>query len=74
MNKCIICSLKVSNSQDKYCSNHMEAYYNLKKHYEMWNKAFDGLTWIEYMNKLLKLSETGSWVREVICTEMRTVT
>jgi hypothetical protein len=51
----------------------MEAYDNLKKHYEMWNKAYDGLTWIEYMNKLLKLNETGSWVREVICTEMRTV-
>ena len=44
----------------------MEAYDNLKKHYETWNKAFD-------VNKLLKLNETGSWVREVISTEMRTV-
>ena len=51
----------------------MQSYDNLKKRYETWNKAYDGLTWMEYMNKLLMLNETGSWVREVICAEKRTV-
>ena len=52
----------------------MEAYYNLKKYYEMWNKAFDGLSWTNYMNKLLELKETGSWVKEVISAELKTAT
>jgi len=39
-----------------------------------WNKAFDGLSWTDYMNRLLELKETGSWVKEVISAELKTDT
>jgi hypothetical protein len=71
--KCTVCTLKVSN-QDKYCLYHKQAYDNLTKHYKIWNKAFGGLTWTKYMNKLLELKETGSWVKEVINAELKTTT
>ncbi|MFY9870166.1 MAG: hypothetical protein WAK17_10640 [Candidatus Nitrosopolaris sp.] len=70
--KCTICTRSVSNNQDKYCSHHTQAYDNLKELYKIWKKAFDGLSWIDYMNKLLELNETGSWVKEVISAEIRT--
>jgi hypothetical protein len=52
----------------------MQAYDSLKKHYKIWNKAFDGLSWTNYMNKLLELNETGSWVKEVISAEIKAAT
>jgi hypothetical protein len=69
--KCAVCTQKVSN-QNKYCLYHKQAYDNLIKHYKIWNKAFDGLSWTNYMNKLLELKETGSWVKEVISAELKT--
>jgi hypothetical protein len=72
--KCTVCTLKVSNNQDKYCLYHKQAYDNLTKHYEIWNKAFGGLSWTNYMNKILELKETGSWVKEVISAELKTAT
>ena len=53
---------------------HKQAYDNLIKHYKIWNKAFDGLSWTNYMNKLLELKETGSWIKEVISVELKTAT
>ena len=50
----------MSTSQDKYRSN-------------VTNKGFHGLTWIGYMSKVLKLDEAVNWVRQVICTETRSV-
>jgi hypothetical protein len=52
----------------------MQAYDNLKEHYKIWNKAFEGLSWIDYMNKVVKLNETGSWVKEVVSAEISTAT
>ena len=52
----------------------MQAYDNLIKHYKIWNKAFDGLSWTDYMIKLLELKETGSWVKEVISAELKAAT
>jgi hypothetical protein len=72
--KCIICTRKVSNHQDKYCINHMQAYDNVKKHYKIWDKAYEGLSWIDYMNKVLELNETGSRVKELVTAEIRTAT
>jgi hypothetical protein len=72
--KCTVCTLKVYNNEDKYCLYHNQAYDNLIKHYKIWNKAFGGLSWTNYMNKLLELKETGTWVKEVIGAELKTVT
>jgi DNA topoisomerase I len=72
--KCSVCTRKVSNNQDKYCLYHKQAYDNLIKHYKIWNKAFGGLSWTNYMNKLLTLKETGGWVKEVINAELKTAT
>ena len=45
---------------------------NLKKYYKIRDKAFDGLSWIDYMNKLLEPNETGSKLKEVISREIQT--
>ena len=74
MVKCTVCTRKVSNDIDKHCLYHTQAYDNLKKHYKIWNKAFDGLSWTNYMNKLLELNETGSWIKEVINAEIKNAT
>jgi hypothetical protein len=71
--KCPVCTQKVSN-QGKYCLYHKQAYDNLIIHYKIWNKAFEGLSWTSYMNKLLELKETGSWVKEVISAELKIAT
>jgi hypothetical protein len=52
---------------------HKQAYDNLIKHYKIWIKV-GGLSWINYMNNLLELKETGSWVKEVISAELKTAT
>jgi len=59
--KCIICKRRLANNQDKYCANHMHAHDNLKKIYEILEKAFAGMSWMEYLRRLLELNKFGSW-------------
>jgi hypothetical protein len=72
--RCTVCTQKVFNDSGKFCLYHKQAYDNLIKHYKIWNKAFGDSSWTNYMNKLLELKETGSWVKEVISAELKTVT
>lgn len=66
--KCAACS---RDAKDKYCKHHMRALEQLKSHYGRWADAYGGVSWQDYLQKLSKMEETGSWVKEVIEQEMK---
>ena len=68
MAKCRICYRNASN---EFCGYHEQAYNELKKHYEVWCSAYGKITWKKYLERLLELKETGSWVREVIILKLK---
>ena len=69
--RCAACYREVTAKGKKYCIYHSQAYDSLQKQYDAWVRAYDGISKIDYMNKLLTLSHTGSWVKEVINEELK---
>jgi hypothetical protein len=55
----------------KYCLHHKQAFDSINDHYQAWVGAYGSISWQEFLVKLLKMKETGSWVKEVIETESR---
>jgi hypothetical protein len=70
-NRCAACRREVVAKAKKYCIYHSQAYDSLQKQYNAWVHAYGGISKIDYMNKLLTLSQTGSWVKEVIYEELK---
>lgn len=70
-NRCTACHREVVAKAKKYCIYHSQAYDSLQKQYDAWVHAYGGISKIDYMNKLLTLSQTGSWVKEVIYEELK---
>jgi hypothetical protein len=70
-NRCAACHREVVAKAKKYCIYHIQAYDSLQKQYDVWVHAYGGISKIDYMNKLLTLSQTGSWVKEVIYEELK---
>jgi len=68
MTKCRACSRDASN---KFCTYHERAYSALKKNYDAWRDAYGKISWREYLERLLELKETGSWVKDVIMLELK---
>jgi hypothetical protein len=66
--KCHACSRKTS--MGKYCRYHNEAFNDIKRHYQLWVSAYGLLSWNDFLNKLLTLNETGTWIKEVILIEL----
>lgn len=69
MAKCKACSRDASS--DEFCIYHEQAYDALKKNYDAWQDAYGKISWKEYLEKLLELKETGSWVKDVIMLELK---
>jgi hypothetical protein len=69
--KCAACHRQVVAKGKKYCIYHTQAYDSLQKQYTAWVNAYGGISQKDYMNKLLSLDETGSWVKDVINIELR---
>jgi hypothetical protein len=67
--KCHACSRKTS--MGKYCKYHDEAFNNIKRHHQLWVSAYGLLSWNHYLDKLLKLNQTGNWIKEVILIELK---
>ena len=67
--RCILCMRKAVERQ--YCEYHHEASQSLKGHYEAWEKSYGEISWIEYLNRLQKISHTGKWVKQVIEIELK---
>ena len=42
----------------------------MRGHYEAWVQAYGTMEWGEYLARLLKMPETGAWVKEVIEAEI----
>ncbi len=60
---CKICGRPVG--EGVYCLKHGNAYANLEESYQKWRYALGG-SWIEYLEKVGKVSGSGRWVKEVI--------
>lgn len=43
----------------------------MTNHYRAWVDAYGSISWEEFLNKLPKMQETGSWVKEVIEVESK---
>lgn len=43
-----------------------QAYDSLQEQYDAGVHAYGGISRMDYMNKFLSLSQTGSWVNEII--------
>jgi hypothetical protein len=69
--KCAACYREVVAKGKKYCIYHSQAYNCLQKLYDVWVHAYGGISKVDYMNKLLTLRQTGSWVKEIINEELK---
>ena len=43
----------------------------MTNHYKAWVDAYGGISWQDFLLKLSKMQETGSWVKEVIEVESK---
>jgi len=66
--KCAACHRKTLAGK-KYCIHHSQAFDSLSEHYKAWVHAYGSISWQDFMERLLKMNETGSWIREVIKVE-----
>jgi hypothetical protein len=68
--KCTACHRKPMQG-NKYCRYHDQAFHNLMEHHKAWVIAYGRISMDDFMNKLLGMEETGSWVKEVIEVELK---
>jgi hypothetical protein len=69
--KCAACSRQVVAKGKKYCICHTQAYSSLQKQFTAWVNAYGAISHKDYMKKLLRMDETGSWIKDVINIELR---
>jgi hypothetical protein len=67
--KCAACHRKTLSGD--YCTYHAQALASLTGHYGAWVDAYGGISWQDFLIKLSKMKETGSWVKEVIDAELK---
>lgn len=68
--KCSACHRKALPGGE-YCLHHKQAVDSMTKHYRAWVDAYGGISWEDFLVKLLKMPETGSWVKEAIEAESK---
>ncbi|HEY9385859.1 MAG TPA: hypothetical protein VIP70_02375 [Nitrososphaeraceae archaeon] len=69
--KCHACTRQIMMGGKKYCIYHSQAFDSLQEKYKAWRNAYGEISWIDYVNTLFKLDETGGWIKEVIITELK---
>ena len=71
--KCAICSRPASDSRGgrTYCVYHTQAYDGVVSHYKDWITAYGGLTWQEYLYNIVKMKESGDWIKEIAEAELQ---
>ena len=62
---CPICQAKVSHDGDLFCSFHQMAFNNIQESYREWVNAYGSLSKKEYLQLLIKNTNSGEWVIEV---------
>ncbi|HEU4605569.1 MAG TPA: hypothetical protein VFS46_04960 [Nitrososphaera sp.] len=68
--KCAACHRKAM-PDGRYCLHHRQALDSVTGHYRVWVDAYGGISWEEFLIRLSKMQETGSWVKEVIEAESK---
>ncbi|MFW9851695.1 MAG: hypothetical protein ACFFDS_02000 [Candidatus Thorarchaeota archaeon] len=69
--KCPICKRDKKLPQQKYCVTHNEAKEKLQNGYESWLKAYNILSWEDYLQQLLSLEGgVGNLIRDVVEYEL----
>lgn len=68
--KCAACYRKAL-PDGRYCLHHKHALDSITGHYGAWVNAYGGISWEEFLIRLSKMQETGSWVKEVIEAESK---
>ena len=68
--KCAACHRKVF-TESEYCLHHKRALDSLSDHYRAWIDAYGSISWQDFLIKLSKMKETGSWVKQVIEAESK---
>lgn len=68
--KCAACHRKAM-PDGRYCLHHRQALDSVTAHYRAWVDAYGGISWKEFLIRLSKMQETGSWVKEVIEAESK---
>ena len=71
--KCALCSRFIvqDSNHGRYCVYHTQAYDALVAHYNSWNAAYGKLSWNEYLEKMIKMQETGHWIRQIAEAELQ---
>lgn len=64
---CKVCSREIK--ADDLCRYHLAARDALKRTHAIWQEAYSGISWRDYLNKVKALEETGEWIKEVIALE-----
>ncbi|NHI83370.1 MAG: hypothetical protein EAX81_03610 [Candidatus Thorarchaeota archaeon] len=65
MTSCIICGRPIQ-EEHRFCRYHQNAYEELRKMFDRWEKAYGSMQWHDYLEGVLKAEGTGIWVAEVI--------
>ena len=60
--KCVMCSKEAD--EKGYCELHAKAYESIVKKYDVWQEAM-GISWKEYLSRIIKNPLTGEWAKEV---------
>lgn len=69
MQKCAACLRQASSGM--YCLHHNQALESLTGHYKAWVDAYGSISWQDFLSRLSKMQETGSWIKEVIEVELK---
>ena len=62
--KCRLCRRESETGSD-LCRYHKQARVALEEGYKAWKDAYDELSWMEYLDRIIGNGETGEWVREI---------
>jgi hypothetical protein len=68
--KCAACHRKAL-PDSQYCLHHKHASDSMVDHYKAWVDSYGGISWQDFLNRLSKMQETGSWIKEVIAVELK---
>jgi len=60
--KCKLCSREAISD---ICRYHEGAKQKVDAGYPLWSKAYGGISWKEYLDKVKRNEQTGQWAREI---------
>jgi len=58
------CKIYDREAMTQYCELREKAHENIVQEYDLWKKALQ-ISWEEYLNEVIKNSNTGTWTKEV---------